>query len=367
MSTERVGVDRIEVATYTIPTDRPEADGTLAWDSTTLVTAHAHAGGRSGLGWTYTHRAAALLIADTLTDVVCGGDAFDVPKSWTRMNRQIRNLGRPGLGMMAISAVDVALWDLKARLLDASLFDLLGCAREAVPLYGSGGFTSYSLDELTAQLSGWVAQGIPRVKMKVGTHPDEDPARVRAARKAIGDDVELMVDANGAYGRKQALALAQEFAGQDVVWFEEPLPSADLDGLRLMRDRAPDGMAIAAGEYGWDAGYFRDMLQAGAVDILQADATRCGGYTGFQQVDALCRGFGIPLSAHCAPALHLPACCAARTLVHQEYFHDHVRIERIAFDGVPDTVGGALRPDRSAPGHGYALRAADIEPYRVCP
>ncbi len=367
MSTEHVNVERLEVEAYEIPTDAPEADGTLEWDSTTLVLVRAFAGGESGLGWTYAHAAAATLIADTLADVVCDGDAFDIPAQWRRMNRQIRNIGRPGVGLMAIGAVDTALWDLKAKLHDCALVDLLGRARDAVPIYGSGGFTSYSVDELTTQLGGWVDQDIPRVKMKVGADPRQDPARVRAARAAIGADTELMVDANGAYQREQALRLAERFAEHGVVWFEEPRPSIDLDGLRLLRDRTPPGMAITAGEYGWNADYFRRMLAAGAVDILQADATRCGGFTGFAQVDALCESFHVPLSAHCAPALHVQICSAAQRLIHVEYFHDHVRIERLFFDGVPEPRRGMLSVQRDRPGMGYALRTADIGQYRIRP
>jgi len=164
--------------------------------------------------------------------------------------------------------------DLKARLLDLPLITLLGAVRANVPVYGSGGFTSYSMAQLQEQLGGWVADGISRVKMKIGRQPASDLDRVRAAREAIGPGAELFVDANGAYTRKQALATACAFTEFDVSWFEEPVSSDDLDGLRLLRDRAPAGMEIAAGEYGYDLFYFRRMLEAGAVDVLQADATR---------------------------------------------------------------------------------------------
>ena len=365
MTSDAVPVERMTVSAYRVPTDRDEADGTLEWQATTLVLVQIRGGGCTGLGWTYTHRAAADLIADTLVPLVCGGDGFDIPALWQRMNRAIRNIGRPGLGLMAIAAIDHALWDLKARVLNIALVDLFGRCREAVPIYGSGGFTSYTPEQLAAQLGGWVEQGIPRVKMKVGTHPDRDAERVRIARGAIGAPTALMVDGNGVYRRKQALALAAQFAEQGVVWFEEPVSSDDLEGLRLLRDGCPAGMAIAAGEYGWDAWYFRRMLAAGAVDVLQADTTRCGGFTGFLQVDALCRGYGIPLSAHCAPALHMQVCSAATNVEHIEYFHDHVRIERLAFDGVPEPREGALGVDRARPGMGYAFRERDMERYRI--
>jgi L-alanine-DL-glutamate epimerase-like enolase superfamily enzyme len=280
------------------------------------------------------------------------------------MVRAIRNLGRPGIASMAISAVDNALWDLKGRLLDVPLVRLLGDARTSVPVYGSGGFTSYSIAELTAQLRGWVEEGIGMVKMKIGRHARSDAARVRAAREAIGAAA-LFVDANGGYSRKQALALAGAFAEEDVTWFEEPVSSDDLAGLRVMRDRAPARMDITAGEYGYDAGYFRAMLEAGAVDVLQADATRCAGITGFMRAAALCDAFHLPLSSHCAPSLHVHPCCAATPVRHLEYFFDHVRIEQMLFDGAARARDGVLEPDRSRPGLGLAFRRADAARYAV--
>jgi L-alanine-DL-glutamate epimerase-like enolase superfamily enzyme len=255
----------------------------------------------------------------------------------------------------------VALWDLKARLLQVPLVSLFGSAREPVPIYGSGGFTSYTADRLRQQLSGWVERdGCRFVKMKVGTHPEQDLARVSTARTAIGD-AELFVDANGAYSRKQALSFAERFAEFGVHWFEEPVSSDDLDGLRLLRDRAPAGMDIAAGEYGYEPFYFRRMLDAGAVDVLQADATRCCGYTGFLRAAALADAHALPLSSHCAPALHLPVCCAAPRLRHMEWFYDHVRIEAAVFDGAPAPVDGTIAPARDRVGHGLVFKRRDAE------
>ena len=351
------------VSVYTIPTDHPESDGTLEWTSTTIVIVEVAAGRVVGLGYTYAHRAAATLIADMLLPLVRHRDAMDVAASWIAMTRAIRNQGRPGLASMAIAAVDAAMWDLKARLLDVPLVTLLGAARAAVPVYGSGGFTSYSVDRLQRQLAGWVGRGISRVKMKVGRTPEEDDARVRAARDAIGPGTELFVDANGAYGRKQALAHAEAFADARVTWFEEPVSSDDLEGLRLLRNRAPAGMDIAAGEYGYDLYYFRRMIEAGAVDVLQADATRCAGITGFLQVGALCDAYNIPLSSHTASALHVHPCCAVGRVRHLEHFHDHERIERLLFDGVPEPVNGVMRPDLSRPGFGFVFKRADATRY----
>ena len=279
------------------------------------------------------------------------------------MVRSVRNLGRPGVASCAIAAVDSALWDLKARLLGVSLTNLFGAVRGSVPVYGSGGFTSYSDEQLVEQMSGWVEQGIGQVKMKIGRDPVADRERVKRVRKAIGPTAKLFVDANGAYSRKQALAQADYFAKFDVSWFEEPVSSDDLEGLRLIRDRVPSGMEIAAGEYGYNSFYFQRMLAAGSVDVLQADATRCEGYTGFLQVSALCQANQRQLSAHTAPALHSHVCCSAIPVRHVEYFHDHARIEQFLFDGLPKLKNGELYPDLSTPGNGLVLKLADAKKF----
>ncbi|MEJ2032045.1 MAG: enolase C-terminal domain-like protein [Deltaproteobacteria bacterium] len=364
MRVEQIKIEKVEVAAYTIPTDRPESDGTLEWEATTVVVAHITAGGRKGVGYSYTHAAAARLIDDKLAPLLIGRNALDLPDCWRSLTNAIRNLGDTGLCMMAVAAVDNGLWDLKAKLLDLPLALLLGRARSEVPIYGSGGFTSYSDKELAEQLGGWVAAGIPRVKMKIGRQPDADPARVDAARLAIGNDAELFADANGGYDRKQALTMAGILADYNVTWFEEPVCHRDRQGLRLLRDRAPDGMEITAGEYGFQIGYFHELLATQAVDVLQADATRCG-ITVFLQVAALCVAHRMPLSSHTAPATHLHPCCAALPVRHLEYFHDHVRIEGMLFDGIREPAAGRLAPDLSRPGLGIELKSRDAERFKV--
>jgi L-alanine-DL-glutamate epimerase-like enolase superfamily enzyme len=353
---EKITIDNLNVSAFKIPTESPEQDGTYEWNSTTIVIVNVSGGGKNGLGYSYADTATAKLIDDKLKQIV-GRDAMSVQGAWLAMLRSIRNLGRPGICSMAISAVETALWDLKARLLDLPLVTLLGQVRNEMPIYGSGGFTNYSNKQLQDQLGGWVEQGIPRVKMKIGRDAKADQKRVAVAREAIGEDIDLFVDANGAYSRKEALTQARAFKEFNVSWFEEPVSSDDLGGLRFIREHAPERMEIAAGEYGYDIEYFRRMLEAGAVDVLQADATRCGGFTGFLQAATLCEAHHVPFSAHCGPALHLHVACAARTFRHAEYFHDHVRIERMLFDGVPEPVNGALAPDLSQPGLGLILKS----------
>jgi L-alanine-DL-glutamate epimerase-like enolase superfamily enzyme len=359
-----LAVEDVSTSTFTIPTPAPESDGTLTWDSTTIVVVEVTAGTTTGIGYCYAPPAAAKVVHDTLAGVVKGTDPMANGRTWSAMAGAVRNEGLAGVVSGAISAVDISLWDLKAKVLGVSVSDAVGATHAAVPVYGSGGFTSASESELIDQLRGWADQGLGAVKMKVGRHPDADAGRVAAARAAIGDGVGLFVDANGAYSRKQASAMANAFADQDVSWFEEPVSSDDLDGLRLLRDCAPPGMDITAGEYGYDLPYFRRMLDAGAVDCLQADVTRCGGITSFLRVGAVADARCIDLSSHTAPQVSAHACAGVWHLRHAEYFADHVRVESIIFDGVLEPSDGALRPDRDRPGLGIELKRSDAERFR---
>lgn len=354
-----VPVEGLEVSAYEIPTDAPESDGTLKWDSTTIVVVEASAGGATGIGYTYGDVAVAAFISSKLASIAKGADALSPPAASAEMQDAIRNAGRPGVGAMAVSAVDVALWDLKARLLDVCLADALPRFHSSVPVYGSGGFTSYSDRQLREQLEGWMAAELPRVKVKVGRYPEEDPGRLAICRDVIGDDVELMVDANGAFEPKEALQRAKEYEAFGVTYLEEPVSSEDREGLRFVRDHGPAGMSIAAGEYEWEIAALGDLAEC--VDIVQADVTRIGGINNLLRADAVCRERRRRFSAHCAPAISAHACCGIESLAHLEYFHDHVRIERMLFDGALDPRGGSLTPDRSRPGLGLELKRAEAE------
>ncbi len=361
-------ITRLDVSAYDVPTDAPEADGTLEWSKTTVVVVEATAGGSCGLGWSYTGRAAATLVEDLLAGVVVGRPALDVPGSLDAMVRAVRNLGRPGIASTAISAVDLALWDLKAQLLDLPLCRLLGQVHTEVPVYGSGGFTSYDADQTTAQLARWVHElGIPRVKIKIGEswghRESRDLERIALAREVIGPAAELYVDANGGYTVGQAVRVARRFEEYDVRWFEEPVSSDDLAGLATARSQTRAD--VAAGEYGYDLPYFARMVGAGAVDCLQVDATRCGGATEFLRAAAVAAAANLQVSAHCAPSLHAHPAAAVPNLRHVEYFHDHERIERLLFDGALPATGGTLKPDTGRPGIGMELKRADAEHFRV--
>ncbi len=356
-------ITNIEASALAIPTDGPESDGTSTWSSTTIVIVRITAAGLTGLGYSYTDRSVAALITERFWSILMGQDAMGISALWNRMQAESRSMGVTGLISMAISAVDNALWDLKARLLSLPLVTLIGDVRERIPIYASGGSTSYDRKAMQAQLDGWIDKGIDQLKIRIGR--DHDSERVQDARSSIGAGIRLFVDANGAYTVKQALKMARILDQADVSWFEEPVPSWDADGLSEIRRGAPESMDISSGGYAWCVQDSKRLIDAQAVDVLQADATRCLGISGLIDIDTLCRTQRVPLSTHCAPAQHLHPSCALPSIRHMEYFHDHVRIERLIFDGLPEVANGRMRPDRSAPGNGLTYKQADAEKYRI--
>ncbi|MGE5353840.1 MAG: enolase C-terminal domain-like protein [Acidobacteriota bacterium] len=358
-------IGEVIVTAYTIPTDEHESDGTFEWDSTTIVIVEIKGAGKHGLGYSYTTPEAGRLIKDQLTGIIKGTSLLGVTKNWELMLQAVRNIGSRGIAASAISAVDIALWDLKAKFLGLPLTELLGQVHSGISAYGSGGFTSYTDAKLQSQLGGWIKEGFKSVKMKIGREPLRDIERIKKARDAIGEKAELFIDANGAFSKKEALQFAETVRKYNISWFEEPVSSDDLAGLSFLVRHLPPEMELAAGEYGFDLYYFRRMLEASAVDVLQADATRCLGITGFMKAGVLTESRNIFLSAHTAPSIHLHPSCSTQKMKNIEYFHDHARIEDMFFDGAAKPKEGVLYPDLSRPGLGLELKRKDIEKFRV--
>ncbi len=353
------------VSAFKIPTEQPESDGTAEWDSTVVVTVQLNAGGLRGLGFSYATVAAAHVAEQLLHKAILNRDPFDIPALHSAMDRESRNWGRPGIASTAISAIDISLWDLKARILGQPLARLLGEIRPSIPAYGSGGFTSYTEEQLINQLTGWASEGLRFVKMKIGRNPAQDVARVRAVSKALNGRAELYVDANGAYTRKQALQKSREFADLDVTWFEEPVTSDDQIGLHMLVEHAPPSMNIAAGEYCYVLDDARILIETGSVDVLQADVTRCGGVTNFLKIGHAAEIHHLPLSAHTSPSIHATLCCTLTPAMNVEYFYDHFRIEQMIFEGAIRPINGDLHPDLSRNGLGLELKRPDAEKFQV--
>ena len=363
--TNNVPIKSVRAGAYTIPTSSPESDGTLEWDSTTLITVNITAGGKEGFGYTYASAASAKLIDNILQKSIIGSNAFDTPICYERMCATVRNLGRSGVAACAIAAVDNALWDLKAKLFDQPIIALLGAARNSVAVYGSGGFTSYGPKEIRRQIEGWRKQGIEKFKIKIGRNAQQDRQRIEAAIKTLPGGGKLFVDANGAYHARQAVEMAEIMGANGITWFEEPVPSADEEGLRFVREHAPACMDIAAGEYGFELADFHSLLAHETIDVLQVDATRCLGVTGFLKAAALSEAYRRPLSSHCAPALHAPLVCHVKQGIHIEYFWDHARIENLLFEGIPKVLGGFITPQAENPGFGVIFKVRDAEQYAL--
>ena len=357
-------IDDLIIKSYLIPTDDRESDGTYEWDKTIIVTVNIKAGGISGFGYTYADQSTAIFIKENLRPVLLGKNVFSA-SLWDEMRMKCRNLGSRGIASMGVSAVDIALWDIRGKLLNLPVFVLAGMHKEKIAAYGSGGFTSYTNERLAKQFLRWAEMGITMFKMKVGREKNKDELRIKYARKVIGQDNLLFIDANGAYQAREACMYANLFRDHGISWFEEPVSSDDLKGLKFVRSHTPYEINIAAGEYGYDIFYFRHMLNSGAIDVLQADATRCGGITGFLKAGTLCEAYNIPLSAHTAPSVHAQSCCSSSVSVHLEYFHDHERIEEMLFDGFPKASGGFLVPDPSRPGLGIIFKEKDADKYIV--
>jgi L-alanine-DL-glutamate epimerase-like enolase superfamily enzyme len=354
-----------KISAFRIPTDQPESDGTATWDSTTVVVIELTAGDVTGLGFSYANATAAHAAQELTQKVILGRNPSDIPSLHSALDIEVRNWGRPGLVSSAISAIDICLWDLKARLLERPLVDLLGRMRGEIAAYGSGGFTSYTEKQLIGQLSGWATEGLRSVKMKIGREPGKDVQRVTAVQKALNGRAELYVDANGAYQRKQALEKSRQFGDLGVTWFEEPVTSDDRIGLHMLVEHAPAVMNIAAGEYCYVLDDARLLIEAQAVDVLQADVTRCGGITNFLKIGHVCETYHFPLSAHTSPSVHATLCCALVAAINVEYFHDHERIEHMIFDGAVRPVNGNLKPDLSRSGLGLELKRADVERFQI--
>lgn len=348
---------RLHTGVRHFPTPHPEADGTLEWEATTAVTVLAESGSHTGTGWTYSDPAAAAVVDGVLKSALAGADPHDPPLCWQRMVRACRNIGATGLVMQAISAVDIALWDLHARSVGVDLPRLWGAMRPSVRIYGSGGFVNEDESVLVDDIAEWTRMGATAMKIKIGQDRggavDRDLHRVRTLVDTAPAGTECMVDANGAYTPGQALRVGRQLDDLGVVWFEEPVTSDDPHTLGELADALD--CDVTAGEYAWTVTDAQRLVPQ--VDCLQLDVTRCGGYTGWFSAAAVAAGSHREVSAHCAPALHTPVAAATANLRHLEYFIDHARLEPQLADGVPTPSGGVLTPS-SAPGHGLTLRDA---------
>lgn len=356
-----MSIDKLEVKYFEIPTETPERDGTLEWLSTGLVTLELYSGSHKGLGYTYADRATASFLVEHALPYLKGKDESQHFLMLDVLKRKYRNLGNAGVTSMALSAVDIALWDLRASVLNISIQNLLGIRRECTPFYGSGFFLDDNSQDLMRQLEKFQNMGIDSFKMKIGDGFNSDISRMKDMRMRIGDEASLFVDANGYYGHKEALELSREMEKFNVSWFEEPISSDDINGLQFLKDRFPFKVNLVAGEYCYQITDVLRLIESKAVDIIQVDATRCEGVTGAMRASQLAHAYNLPVSTHCAPLLHGNIGLSLENLYISEHFYDHTRIEEKYFTHKGSYIDGAYWPSSDQIGFGWDLNSQTRE------
>ena len=283
------------------------------------------ADGAEGVGYTFTvgRNGAAVdaVLGREITEIMGGEEADDIERLWTKAWWALHYGGRGGPSVLAISAFDIALWDLKARRVGLPLWNLLGGYDPAVPCYAGGIDLHLPLDKLLAQTDANLAKGFRAIKMKVGRRDlFEDVERVGAMRAHLGRGVPLMVDANMKWGVDEAIRAARALAPFDLTWLEEPTVPDDPAGhARIL---AQGGLPVAAGENLRSLWEFKLYIAGGAVSYPEPDVTNCGGITTFMKIAALAEAFSLPVTSHGAHdvTVHLLAACSNRSYLEAHGF-----------------------------------------------
>lgn len=343
-------------------------DSSLAIGGRSQLFVHIHTDeGVEGLGVGQAAPGARQVIETTLRRVLIGQDPFNIEKLWNDMFWHVRGFGRKGVAFCGLSVVDTGLWDLKAKALRLPLYRLLGPYTDSVPIYGSGGWTNLSEDELVAEMVGYVEQGIGRVKMKVGKDfgrsEREDLQRLAAVRKAVGDDVAIYVDANNGYYAKQAIYMAKEFEQFQVGWFEEPVLADDVQGLAEIRQAI--NIPVATGEHEYTKYGFKDLIARGGADIVQPDVGRVGGVTEWIKVAHLAHAFNLPVAPHAVQLVHLHLACATPNLKVVEHLGTALEGDGIWYTDIPEPEDGMWAPFPDRPGLGLELDPHAVEKWSV--
>jgi len=344
----------------TIPTPKPGARGRG------VLFVHIKTDeGVEGLGIGQGQRAVQSVIEDSLKDLLLGQDPFNTEKLWNDMFWRVRGYGRKGIAFCAISAVDIGLWDLKAKALGVPLYRLLGPYKESVPVYGSGGWTNFDEKGLVKEQMAYVERGFRAVKMKVakdfGQSEGEDIKRLAAVRKAIGDNVELFVDANNGYYAKQAIAMSRKFEDYNVRWFEEPVIADDIQGLAEISKAT--NIPVATGEHEYTKYGFKELITRGAADIVQPDIGRVGGVTEWMKVAHLAHAFNLPVAPHAVQLVHLHTACATPNLRIVEYLGVAEQSDDVWYTEYPKPERGMWSPYPDRPGLGLELNPKSVKKY----
>jgi L-alanine-DL-glutamate epimerase-like enolase superfamily enzyme len=326
------------------------------------VVVEIHAGGVSGVGYTFAFRefdvAAVREVATHLAGVLVGSDADDVAALHRRMWAEINFSGPDGLATMAASALDIALWDVRARRRGVSMSRYLGAPPTARRMYGSGGSLALTEDELVEEATSFLEKGYTGYKFRVGSPDlDIDFERVHLVRKHVGPHFTLAVDANQAWSRGTAAAALARLSGLGLAWVEEPIAADDIEGLAELRRGTT--VPIAAGETIYGVNNLSELMRAGAIDLVQPDLMRCGGVTGLLQVAAVANSLRLSVAPHLYAEMNasLMAGIPTGTLIeHLDGWFEHL------FDGGPLKADGSIKPEE-VPGFGLALNRGAVETF----
>jgi L-alanine-DL-glutamate epimerase-like enolase superfamily enzyme len=346
----------VEAAHYRIPLDIPLTDSTHGvMDAFELVTIRVRDGeGAEGVGYTYTtgRNGGAVhdILAREIPAIVRGEDADRIEHLWSKIWWALHYGGRGGPSVLALSALDIALWDLKARRAGMPLWRLLGGNDPAVPCYAGGIDLELTADQLIQQTEGNLAKGFRAIKMKVGRpRLAEDVAKLAAMRAHLGDGFPLMVDANMKWSADEAIRAARAFLPYEPLWLEEPIVPDDVAGhVRVVRE---GGLPIATGENLRSLWEFKQVIAAGGVTFPEPDVTNCGGVTAFMKIAHLAEAFNLPVTSHGAHdvTVHLLAACPNRSYLEAHGFG----LDRYIADPLRLVDGAAIAPE--GPGHGIAF------------
>jgi L-alanine-DL-glutamate epimerase-like enolase superfamily enzyme len=357
--------------TYRLPMPRrwgpAVAEGSTVTSQYLIATTVDSSDGGSGQGFSWAVRAGAQAV-QAMVDADCRPAAIGGPvapeAAWDRLWWHLREAGG-GVTTLAMAAIDIGLWDLRGRAAGLGLADLLGRQRDRVPVYASGVNRHLTLDELSEQVSRWVAAGHTRFKIKVGQPGlDEDIERVAAVRRIIGPGRLLMLDANQLWDLPAARRAARALSPFDIFWLEEPLPAEDIPAYAALR--AAIDIPVAAGESLYTEAQFRDVLLAGAADYLQPNVCRVGGITPFLRIARLARLFGVPVMPHLLPDIsgQLALCLPLPAMIEDIDGGSFAALGALARPSGVVITGDSLEA-QTPPGHGLVFATDALEEVTV--
>ena len=354
-------VTTLRTDVYAIPNDRALDDATQSFHTLELVVVELETDdGANGMGFTYTigdgADAIERFVDRTLRPLVVDQTSGPRP-AYESMRAGTTFVGREGISELAISAVDVALWDALGRRLGVPLYELLGGERTAIPAYETnGGWLHLEEPELVENAAECAEQGFAGMKMKIGRGHESDELRVRAVRETLPASIDLMVDGNCAFSVPTARRFASRVGDVDLAWFEEPIEKGDYVGMADLRGRM--NVPLATGENCYSPAQFGQLVRLDAVDVLQPDVCRVGGVTGWMRVAELAAAVGLPVSPHYVEPIHVHLAAATETVPYVE--HHSTVLDRV-LETPLELDDGAFTPPTD-PGHG--IRFDGIEEYR---